>query len=126
MSANPHKGEVEFEAGGELHTMKFGTNAQCAIEADFGCGLDEVMERINADRQVSNFRRIFRLVLVGEYTLDQVGDIMDEITTPRLLELFNEAVSLARAKARESGPRPRKASGNGAGRTSSSTASPQV
>lgn len=70
MVANPHRGEVEFEAGGETHILRFSTNAQCALEEDFGVGLGEVLELLRTEPKVTTVRRVIRHVLSGDYTLE--------------------------------------------------------
>lgn len=44
--ANPHKGEVAFEAGGRNYTLRFSADALCQLEDALGRGLIDILNEI--------------------------------------------------------------------------------
>lgn len=104
--ANPHKGEVAFEAGEQTRTLRFDTNAICIAEEDLDLGVDQIISRLNSGR-LSVVRVLYRAGLVGNVTLPQAGEIIDELGHARAMELLSEALALAFPKADDSGPPPK-------------------
>ena len=76
--ANPHKGEVEFEAGGRTRTLRIDTNIMCELEAEFDLGILRILAHLELGR-ITDTRRILRAVLDGNPSLDEATEILDEI-----------------------------------------------
>jgi len=76
--ANPHKGEVEFAAGGRTRTLRLDTNAMCELEAEFDLGIMRVLAHLELGR-MTDIRRIFRAALDGKPSLEETTDIIDEL-----------------------------------------------
>ena len=76
--ANPHKGEVEFEADGRTRVLRLDTNAMCELEAEFDMGIMRVLAHLELGR-MTDIRRIFRAALDGKPDLDEVTAIIDEL-----------------------------------------------
>lgn len=78
MAANPHKGEVDFEAGGKSYTMVFTTNAIVQAEQLLGAGIGEITAQLT---RVENIRVLFWASLQKHHPkidLLAAGDIFDE------------------------------------------------
>jgi len=105
--ANPHKGEVEFEAGERRHTLRFSIDAMCGLEAEFKLPLRAILAEIE-DGRVTAVRSVFRACLDdGKATVRAVTEIMDEISFEQAVELLSQAINLARSKREEAnGNRP--------------------
>src|SRR4249920_3745192 len=71
LMANPHKGEVEFEAGGRMRTLRLDTNAMCELEEEFDMGIMRVLAHLELGR-MTDIRRIFRAALDGNPSLEEV------------------------------------------------------
>ena len=79
--ANPHRGEVTFEAGGKNQTLRLDTNAICDLEDQLDLSIVDIGRLLDAGR-ISIVRAAFRAGLVngdGGMTLAEAGDIIDEI-----------------------------------------------
>lgn len=118
---NPHKGEIAFEAGGVERKLRFDTNAICMVEEDLDLSVAEIAARLNAGR-LSVVRAALRAGLVGggdlTATLREAGEIIDEITYARAVDLLSQAFALAFPPPEE-GARPQKGGGAGTGKRSS-------
>jgi hypothetical protein len=44
---NPTKGEVTFEANGQIYTLKFSVNALCRLEAETGKGFPKLLTELS-------------------------------------------------------------------------------
>jgi hypothetical protein len=77
--ANRRKGEVELEAGADVYTLRFSTNAICSLEDDLGMGINEIGGLLGdpANFRMSTFRTIVKACVVGNVTHEQAGDIID-------------------------------------------------
>lgn len=128
MVANPHKGEVEFTVDGQAHTIRFNMNAICTIEEALGKGIGQVMDEIETAPKMSSIRTVLHALLVGDYALEDVGDLMDEMTPSEIMGHIAEAAKRSRSRRERISANPRKG-GRGkiaAGSTSLTTASPPV
>jgi hypothetical protein len=71
--ANPHKGEVAFEADGKRYTLSFSANAICEAEEHFGSDPGEVLSEAIGDKpckgRLQILRRFFWLAL-GDHHAD--------------------------------------------------------
>lgn len=121
MVANPHKGEVEFELAGRTHLIRLNMNTICAIEEALGKGIAEIMDGLLASPEMRHVRVVLHAMLVGDYTLDEVGDlIMDEATPVQIMGWISEAARLSQSRRKAVVANPRKASSkSAAGRNSS-------
>lgn len=121
--ANPHKGEVTFEAGGKTQTLVLNTNAICNLEDDLQIGITEIAQLLQAGR-MSIVRATFRAGLVNGsadgpgLTLLEAGEVVDDVGFLRAVELIQQALERAFPNQEPEAPRPRKA-GAGTGVRSS-------
>jgi hypothetical protein len=111
--ANKERGEVRFDAAGKAWTMKIGTGAMCAIEAETGKSIAEVGQELGSEKTASLtlMRAVFWGALQRHHegtTIRDCDDLIDEIGVPRVGQLIGEAFQLAFPK-KEAGARPRKA-----------------
>jgi hypothetical protein len=102
------RGGVTFDALGKPREFKFTTNAICRLEERAGKSLQDVL----ADTAEGGRRTVaFRLLLwtgLGDLTLDDAGDIMDDIGLAEVDRIIAEGLKLAFP------PKEPSAEGNGA------------
>lgn len=116
MGANPHKGEVEFQAGGEARTLRFGTNELCELEAELGLSTDQIIASFSNSPSITMLRSMFR-VGAGGLAPSEAGELIDEIGFRQVSELITKALRLAFPPA-QTGSRPRKGGEAGTGKDS--------
>lgn len=92
--ANKHRGEVTFEALGEMRRLRFGTNALCEIEAAFGEGINETLARLQSENPSIRTMRTIMACGLG-VSESMAGDIVDDIGIDWVGELIGEAMTLA-------------------------------
>jgi hypothetical protein len=97
---NPLKGEVTFEARGQTFTFKLGTNAQIMLEAKTGVSIAEWYRERNNNLTVTDMRTLFHVALYRNHqmTEEDVGDLMDEIGTEKVGEIFKQSGEFAKRK----------------------------
>ena len=102
------RGGVTFDALGKPREFKFTTNAICRLEERAGKSLQDVL----ADTAEGGRRTVaFRLLLwagLGDLTLDDAGDIIDDIGLAEVDRIIAEGLKLAFP------PKEPSAEGNGA------------
>jgi hypothetical protein len=102
------RGGVTFDALGKPREFKFTTNAICRLEERAGKSLQDVL----ADTAEGGRRMVaFRLLMwagLGDLTLDDAGDIMDDIGIAEVDRIIAEGLKLAFP------PKDQSAEGNGA------------
>lgn len=102
------RGGVTFDALGKPREFKFTTNAICRLEERAGKSLQDVL----ADTAEGGRRMVaFRLLMwagLGDLTLDDAGDIMDDIGLAEVDRIIAEGLKLAFP------PKDQSAEGNGA------------
>lgn len=93
--ANPHKGEVAFEANGETYKLVFDFNAICELEDALGVSASAIGEAIGD--KLSNLRTVFRIGLSRHHNLSdpETGDILTDIGGEKAGELIGQAFSLS-------------------------------
>lgn len=91
------RGKVTFEAAGKEYALRFTTNRLCQLEQDSGQTVLALCAKLEEPENVKfgDLRMIFRAGLDGTHTLDQAGDILDEIGLQRGLMLAAQAMSAA-------------------------------
>lgn len=77
--ANPLKGEVGFEVGGERFTLVFTIDALISLEDHYGKGVSELGEMLGDDLRLKDLRKVFHAGL-AEY-----HDQVDEKAAGRLM-----------------------------------------
>jgi hypothetical protein len=141
--ANPHRGEVSFEANGKIWTLRYSANALCALEAELDRGildiaaemqswgpplgadgkpLDETADQVAARARrvrLSFVRALFWAGLTEDaphLTLAHAGDLMTEIGGLQVaVSLVVDAFAKAFPDAETKDARPRKPGQAGAG-----------
>ncbi len=98
--ANPHKGEVEFEAGGRTRLLRLDTQTMCELEAEFDLGILRILAHLDLAR-MTDVRRIFRFMLTERLSEDDTNAVLDEIGYFPARSLMDRVVLLAFPEARE-------------------------
>ena len=102
------RGGVTFDALGKPREFKFTTNAICRLEERAGKSLQDVLaDTAERGRQTVAFRLLMWAGL-GDLTLDDAGDIMDDIGLAEVDRIIAEGLKLAFP------PKDQSAEGNGA------------
>lgn len=98
--ANPHRGEVTFEADGKQWTLAYSINALCVLEDALGMGIGEVVERFG-NVQKLRLNTVRAVLWAGlndhhpEVSLKQAGELIADMTLPTSIDLLGRAFSLA-------------------------------
>lgn len=98
--ANPQKGEVEFDAGGQKWTLAFSVNALCELEDELGMGVNEIAEQMG---DVKKMRiKFMRAVLWAglrdhhpEIDLKTAGELIRELSFAKSMETIGQGFALA-------------------------------
>lgn len=98
--ANKNKGEVSFEVNEKSYTMRFSANALCELEDVLNMGVNDVAEQMAKPKnlRIKTVRGIFWAGLRDchpEITITQAGELIQDLTLPRCLELIGKAFTLA-------------------------------
>ncbi|MZR14224.1 hypothetical protein GQE99_14470 [Maritimibacter sp. DP07] len=88
------RGGIEFRALGELRTLRFSINAICRIEESTGKPIAE-LANIGANAKLQDIRAMFWGALEPQVTVEEAGEIMDELGLNRSAELIGEAFEKA-------------------------------
>lgn len=113
--ANPHKGEVAFEANGERYVLQFSIDAICALEAETGKGIiGLVAEFQDPDKMSVTLAR--QILWAGlrehhpELSVKEAGELIPAAGgIAELIKLFGEAFSASFPQPKANGSRPQKA-----------------
>lgn len=92
--ANPHEGEVRFEALGNEYTLRLTSRVVAKIEATFNTGIGEVFEEIGKGsvRATSAF---LKQCIVERIPNDFEHDIIDAVGMTAIGEPIGEAIKLS-------------------------------
>ncbi len=106
--ANPHKGEVGFEAGGKNYVFRLGTYAQALLERRTKTTAAKFFNRPVDAWGVDDLLSVFYCGLYRQHkmTEEDVADLMDDVGTDRLQEIIIEAIQLANPEADKTASRP--------------------
>lgn len=88
-------GGVEFEAGGKRRVLRYSMNALVRLEEATGRSVTELGELLGEGARMTDVRLMFWAALDGAPTLDEAGDVMDEIGLDRAGRLISEAFQAA-------------------------------
>lgn len=107
--ANPHRGEVSFDADGTLYTLHFSTNAFCELEAEMGVGLMQIAALLDKPEKLSmqNLRLLFWAGLRDRHpdiSLTDAGRIMDAFGMLDAIQLAAKAFEAAFPAPQVAGP----------------------
>lgn len=112
---NPHKGEVQFSAGGKNYTLRFSIDAICALEGETGRGIVALISELQDPDKMS--LRLARQVLWAglqehhpELTVKEAGELIPKAGGMlKVMETFGAAFSAAFPQEKDDSPRPQKA-----------------
>lgn len=116
--ANPQQGEVAFEADGKSYTFKLGTYALAVLERRTKMPYRTFFQREDDKWGADDLLHVFYAGLYRNHKLteEQVGDIIDSITSARASEIILEAIGVANPKEVAAGKAdPQIAGANGSG-----------
>lgn len=109
MSANPQRGEVPFTADGVDWTLRYSTNALCAIEAMVGKPVPALVEELQATPSLTTMRAMFAGGVKPAITQEQAGELIDTLGFDKAGELVGAALALAFPAEKAGAANPRKA-----------------
>ncbi|WP_374390194.1 GTA-gp10 family protein [Brevundimonas sp.] len=117
--ANPMKGEVSFEAGGDRYVLAYTINALVTLESKLGVTTTQLGELLGANLSMGNLRTLFWAGLLANHdcTEEEAGNLISDIGITRAGELIGEGLTKAFPEAGKSTARPRPAAA-GTGKTS--------
>jgi hypothetical protein len=111
--ANPHKGEVAFEANGATYTLSFSANAICEAEEHFGRDPGEVFAEIVVDKpppgSLKILREFFWLALGDHHPeIDFAGakELLRHVTAHDMAMLVARAFALGMPEQKGDAPNP--------------------
>lgn len=88
------RGAVTFDAGGKTYRLRLTTNALCSLEEQTGKSVEGLLDDLSIPgKKVSAFRLLFRAAL-GDVTLDQAGDLIDELGAAEADRLLTDTLRL--------------------------------
>lgn len=98
--ANPHKGDVAFEAEGRSYTLRFSANAIVALEDCIDKPISEISALLGdvTSLRMKNVRAVFWAGLTDHHpdvTAARAGQIIDAVGFGRAVELIGLAFSRA-------------------------------
>lgn len=88
------RGRVTIEALGRSLDLRFTANALCRLEEKTGRGVAEIVEGMAKSMRVSDLRVMLWAGIDG-ITVDQAGEIIDQIGFARAGEIIGEAFNAA-------------------------------
>lgn len=92
--ANSQRGEVRLGESGRV--LRFTTNAQCRIETVLGVGFIEAAQGLQDDIRIGVLRAFVWGGLNDDaLTLEDAGNIIDDVGQAGVLEAIGEALALA-------------------------------
>lgn len=99
--ANPHKGEVTLQAGGETYRLRFTTNAMCELEDATGKTISEIVADLSDEKTPPGLRtmRVLLWAALIEHqegtTVKDAGKICDEVGMASIGALIGKAIQQA-------------------------------
>ena len=85
-------GTVTFEVGGETKRLRFTINALCALEEKTGSNVLQIAGELSYGVSMATLRAMFWAGMVGgNLTLEQAGDLIDNIGVARARVIAGEA-----------------------------------
>lgn len=94
--ANPHRGEVSFEAEGASYTLRFSINEICELEAAFDKPVLDIAALLDPKAfRVTDLRAIFQIGLQQDVGIEQAGEILSSIGPAKGIDLVTQAFRLA-------------------------------
>lgn len=109
--ANRERGEISFEADGQVWTLRVDTNAMCEIEDLTGKGVAEISKLLGSEKTatISLLRAVFCGALRSRHadvTAKRAGELIDAIGVQSAGEMIGEAFNLAFPETKGKGNRP--------------------
>lgn len=103
---NPLRGEAAFQAGEKSFTLVFNVNVFCAIEADTGFGIGELIGKVQGAPSFTLLRDIFCAALQPRHrgtSKAQAGDILSDAGMDEATRALTEALAQAMPAPRKDG-----------------------
>ena len=102
------RGAIEFEAGGVTRQLRYGMNAMARFQDVTGQTFLSALDKFQTDpTDMRTMRAIFWAGL-GNVTVEEAGDLIDEVGFQDVAEMIRQAITAAFPQAGEA-----EASGNG-------------
>lgn len=100
--ANPHKGEVPFNAGDKEYILSFSANALVETEEALGLDLDEIIQKFAASKiKLAQMRVMFWQALRDHHddiSLEDTKKILKHLQPAEMGQLLGKAFALAMPK----------------------------
>ncbi|WP_292229498.1 hypothetical protein [Brevundimonas sp.] len=109
--ANPMKGEIAFDAGGDTYTMAFTINALVTLEDKLQVTTSQIGELLGEKLSMANLRTLFWAGLLEHHDCSEIeaGRLISDLGIQQAAELMGRALSKAFPEAGKSNARPQKA-----------------
>lgn len=92
--ANPHRGEVQFEAAGKSYTIRLSTNTICGLEAELGVGFGEITRRLDGFNFLT-LRSVMRGAMGSNASAAEASAVIDELGYAQAVAHIMDAYRLA-------------------------------
>lgn len=86
---------VRFRAAGREHELWIGNRVLRELEQHFDCNAVELSDRLQASPSIRDTTDVLRIALVGEYTVEDVDAVIDDIGYDRVGLLLQDAFGQA-------------------------------
>lgn len=98
--ANPHKGEVGFDAGGTAYKLSFSANALCELEDQLDKGINEISEALGDAKKLrlKTLRAVFWAGLLDHHegiSIKAAGEIVTMLGVGPAVALIGKAFERA-------------------------------
>lgn len=109
--ANPIKGEVAFESGGDRYKLSYSTNALCELEDALNMSVNEIGKLMSTPEKfrMSMVRTIFWAGLIDnhpDFDIKTVGQLLRHVNPSEAIDLISRAFTLAFPEAQGGAARP--------------------
>lgn len=91
------RGRVTFEVAGREYALRFTTNRLCQLEEDSGVAFVEFLRKFEKKEtfMLKDLRCLIRAGLEGEFTLEQAGDLIEQLGITEARRLAFVAIAAA-------------------------------
>lgn len=83
--------EVKFKAGGQDYALAMTTNAMARYEEAAGESMISAFQKLQTDPSITTIRCLFWAAIRQEKTLEEAGDMIDDIGFEGAIKLIEEA-----------------------------------
>lgn len=92
---NSKRGEIHFEVGGVSYSTRLSTNAMVKYQDETGENVLDAFAALEGRPDMRRFRDIFWAALTGDYSKDEVGDLMDDLGMAEVGRIIGDTAKAA-------------------------------